>query len=62
MSTPVTMGAVKGTRRRGRARLTLVICALALLGVSTAMTQYLAAAFNYHESLPGHLGHGWYWP
>ena len=56
------MGTVQGTRRRPRIRLTLVLCALALLGISAAMTQYLASAFDYHESLPGHVGNQWYWP
>ena len=62
MNTPATMGAVKETRRRPRLRLTLFMCALAVLGISTAMTQHLAASFSYHESLSGHLGEGWYWP
>lgn len=62
MNAPATMGAVRGTRRRPRLRLTLFMCALAVLGISAAMTQHLAAAFSYHESLPGHVGEGWYWP
>lgn len=62
MNTPATMGTVKGTKRRPHLQLTLVICVLAALGISTAMTQYLASAFNYHESLPGHLANQWYWP
>ena len=62
MSTPATMGTVKGLRGRRHTKLTLALCSLALLGISTAMTQYLAAAFNYHDSLPGHIGSQWYWP